>query len=189
MLLDCVVSVFAPDVFVAFEDPKEAKAPDPRPKAEDAPTVGEAMPDVAVGVKALNGLALPWEDKSPPNLLEDGNGRGESALKMSLLAFEWDVESVSLLVLVSPVSRNSKAEGKILILRTALSEVIHKEGKASPEAVHCARTKLVAADTAKRGVEVWNEKGRSLCGRTDSLRARIGQCSYNIMRLLVIMIL
>ena len=48
------------------EDPKEAKAPEPRPKAEEAPLVGDATPEVVRGVMPLNGLPLLLKEPSPP---------------------------------------------------------------------------------------------------------------------------
>lgn len=56
------------------EDPNEAKAPDPRPKAEeaDAPDVGEAMPEVLRGEIALNGFREPSD---PPKRFELENRR------------------------------------------------------------------------------------------------------------------
>lgn len=51
-------------------DPKLAKAPEPRPKAVDAP--GEARPVEGVGM-ALKGFVLPpWDELSPPNRLAKG---------------------------------------------------------------------------------------------------------------------
>ncbi len=59
-----------PGVLGVFpEDPKDAKAPDPRPKAEEAPLVGEATLVVVNGVIPLNGLLLLLKDPSPPNRL------------------------------------------------------------------------------------------------------------------------
>ncbi len=56
-----VLGVFA-------EDPKDAKAPDPRPKADEAPLVGEAAFVVVKGAIPLNGLDLLLKDPSvPPN--------------------------------------------------------------------------------------------------------------------------
>ncbi len=46
----------APGVFGVLTDPKEANAPDPKPKAEDAPAEGEL---VARGEMALKGFDLP----------------------------------------------------------------------------------------------------------------------------------
>ena len=54
-----VLGVFA-------EEPNDAKAPDPRPKADEAPVVGEAVFVVVNGVIPLNGLDLPLKDPSPP---------------------------------------------------------------------------------------------------------------------------
>lgn len=59
-----------PGVFgVLFADPNEANAPEPNPKAVDAPEVGEDMFVVVNGDIALNGFARPWEGVSPPNRL------------------------------------------------------------------------------------------------------------------------
>ena len=54
-----VLGVFA-------EDPNDAKAPEPRPKAEEAPLVGEAALVVVKGAMPLNGLDLLLKDPSPP---------------------------------------------------------------------------------------------------------------------------
>ena len=50
-------------VFVA--EPNEAKAPEPRPKAPEAPVVGEEIPLVLKGVTVLKGLLRPWDDVLP----------------------------------------------------------------------------------------------------------------------------
>lgn len=51
---------------VLAEDPNDAKAPDPRPKADEAPLVGEATFVVVKGAMPLNGLGLLLRDPSPP---------------------------------------------------------------------------------------------------------------------------
>jgi hypothetical protein len=56
-----------PGVFGVLEDPKDAKAPDPRPNALAAPAVGEAR-ELAEGDIALKGFLLLWEDESPCRL-------------------------------------------------------------------------------------------------------------------------
>ena len=48
------------------EDPKDANAPEPSPKAEDAPLVGEVIADVVSGAMPLNGLLLLLNEPSPP---------------------------------------------------------------------------------------------------------------------------
>lgn len=48
----------APGVFGVLAEPKEAKAPDPKPKADEAPTDGEGA-FVVRGEIALNGLDRP----------------------------------------------------------------------------------------------------------------------------------
>lgn len=87
----------APGVFGVLTDPKEANAPDPKPKAEDAPAEGEF---VVNGEMVLKGLDFAWEDDSPARrlLLEF---RGESNLPLSLLSGPMDRESLPLLVIVS----------------------------------------------------------------------------------------
>jgi hypothetical protein len=59
-----------PADFGAFAEPNEAKAPEPRPNALEAPAVGDDMPAVGEG-SALKGFDFPpWEDVSPPKRLE-----------------------------------------------------------------------------------------------------------------------
>lgn len=87
-----------PGVFGVFTaEPKEANAPVPRPKAEEAPVVGEAMPVVVDGEMALKGLDLPCEDESPPNRLAAAKVRGESDFVLSLLGVGFEVVRESLL--------------------------------------------------------------------------------------------
>lgn len=56
------------------EDPNDANAPDPKPKAEEAeaPDVGDDMPDVLKGEMALKGFRLP---SAPPKRFELGKTR------------------------------------------------------------------------------------------------------------------
>ena len=57
----------APGVLGVFaEDPKDAKAPEPRPKADDAPLVGDVVFEVVKGAMPLNGLDLVLKGPSPP---------------------------------------------------------------------------------------------------------------------------
>jgi len=60
-----------PGVFGVFvAEPKEANAPEPRPKAVEAPVVGDATVPLVKGEIALKGLdLLPWEEVSPPKRL------------------------------------------------------------------------------------------------------------------------
>ena len=51
---------------VLLADPKDAKAPDPRPKADEPPVVGDASAPGVNGEMALNGLRPPCDDVSPP---------------------------------------------------------------------------------------------------------------------------
>lgn len=81
----------APDLGV-LADPKEAKAPEPRPKALDA-LVGLTRPLPGV-VAELKGLLFPWEEVSPPKRLE------KLALRLAdSLCPELDVDRESLLEL------------------------------------------------------------------------------------------
>lgn len=55
-----------PGVFgVLLADPKDAKAPDPKPKALEAPPVGDDIAAVEIAARLLKGLRLLWE-LSPP---------------------------------------------------------------------------------------------------------------------------
>lgn len=78
-----------PGVLGVFADrPKDAKAPEPRPKAEEAPGVGEATLVVVKGGMPLSGV-LPLDALSPLNRLEDENVRDPSGLvEFSLLVVE-----------------------------------------------------------------------------------------------------
>ena len=84
---------------VLTADPKEANAPVPKPKAEEAPAVGEATPVVVNGETALKGLDLPCEDESPPKRLLLEKVRGESDFVLSLVGVGLDVVRESLLEL------------------------------------------------------------------------------------------
>jgi hypothetical protein len=56
-----------PGVFGVFDaDPNDANAPDPRPNAVDAPTVGDATLAGTTGDIVLKGLDRPCEEVSPP---------------------------------------------------------------------------------------------------------------------------
>lgn len=84
-------------------EPKDAKAPDPRPNADDAPDVGDATPEVMRGVMPLVAFALLPKTLSAPNLLVAEKARVDSGLLVSLvlllLLFEFEVERDSLLEL------------------------------------------------------------------------------------------
>lgn len=53
-----------PGVLGVFDAPKEAKAPDPRPNALDAPAAGEEM-EADEGVARLKGFLLLCDELSP----------------------------------------------------------------------------------------------------------------------------
>jgi hypothetical protein len=85
-----------PGVFgVLVADPNEAKAPDPKPNAEEPPAVvGEARPVLVNGEMALNGFLPPCDDVSPPRRFDAEYVRdGGSGLS------PWDMDRESLLVL------------------------------------------------------------------------------------------
>lgn len=88
-------------------EPNDAKAPDPRPKADDAPVVGEAMLVVVSGDMPL---AFPPAAPSPPNLFAAGYARTESGFVLSLLLLlGLDVDKESLLLLQTTVSCDTLA--------------------------------------------------------------------------------
>lgn len=90
-----------PGVFGVFPvDPNDAKAPDPRPKAEEAPLVGDATLVVVKGAIPLNGLVLLLKEPSPPNRFAGWYERALSPLLLSLLLLlVLSVESDNLLEL------------------------------------------------------------------------------------------
>lgn len=67
-----------PDVLA--DDPNDANAPEPSPKAKDAPLMGGVTVFVVNGVMPLNGLGLPPADASAPKRFADGKARGDSVL-------------------------------------------------------------------------------------------------------------
>lgn len=79
---------------VLAEDPKEAKAPDPRPKAEEPAVVGEARPLPVKGEMVLKGFFPPC-DESPAPMRRDAENVRVGASGLSL----WDMDKESLLVL------------------------------------------------------------------------------------------
>lgn len=84
-----------PGVFgILFAEPKEANAPDPRPKAVEPAVVGDASPPAVMGESALKGLRPPWEEVSPKRLVAEKERWGASGFPSPL-----DIDSESLLVL------------------------------------------------------------------------------------------
>lgn len=86
---------------VLAAEPKEANAPEPRPKAEEPPVVGDASPPGVNGEMALKGFRPPW-DESPPKRLVAETVRWWGS-DFSLFS-ECDMERESLLVLLGAVS-------------------------------------------------------------------------------------
>lgn len=81
-------------------DPKDAKAPEPSPKAEDAPVVGVDAPVVVKGDMPFSGFALPPVVPSVPKRFAAEYVRVESGLVLSLpLVFGLEVDRESLLEL------------------------------------------------------------------------------------------
>ena len=90
--LGIALSIAVPGVLgVLVDEPKDAKAPDPRPKAEEAPLVGEETPVVVTGAMPLSGV-LPPIPCSPPNRLLAEKECGLSGLLVSLVVVEVDRE-------------------------------------------------------------------------------------------------
>lgn len=80
------------------DEPKEANAPEPRPKAVE-PVVGEEMPLVLTGVTVLKGLFLPWdEDEVLPKRLELEKSRVWPSLPSCLSDLSMDRESLPTLL-------------------------------------------------------------------------------------------
>lgn len=88
---------------VLLADPNEAKAPEPSPKAEEPPVVGDASAPGVNGEMALNGLRPPCDDVSPPKRFAVAENVREGGWS------DWwsdcEVDNESLLVLQGAVSR------------------------------------------------------------------------------------
>ena len=103
-----------PGVFgVLAAEPKDAKAPDPKPKAEEAPAVGEATLEVVKGVMPLREVLLP-EVPSPPYRLVAEKVREVSGLACSLVVEEVMVE-VLLELGVILISRSLDGKGEVVV--------------------------------------------------------------------------
>lgn len=81
---------------VLAAEPNEAKAPEPRPKADEPPVVGDASPPGVNGGMALKGFRPPWDESPPKRLVADTVRWCGSDLS---LFSECDMERESLLVL------------------------------------------------------------------------------------------
>jgi hypothetical protein len=82
---------------VLAADPKDANAPEPRPKAEEPPVVGDAKPLGVSGATPLKGF-LPPCDESPPNRFVLERVRWGCS-DLSFCCSECDIDRESLLVL------------------------------------------------------------------------------------------
>ena len=86
-----------PGVFgVLLTDPKDAKAPEPSPNAEEPPVVGEARAPGVNGEMVLNGLRPPCDDVAPKPFAVAENVRAGG---WSFWVSDCEVERESLLVL------------------------------------------------------------------------------------------
>ncbi len=94
---------------VFVEEPKDAKAPDPKPNAEEAPAAGEATFEVFKGVMPLREFLLP-DVPSPPERLVAEKVREPSGLPFSL-SVEEVVREVLLELRVPLVSERWKGVG------------------------------------------------------------------------------
>jgi hypothetical protein len=79
-----------------FAEPKDAKAPEPRPNALDAPVVGEVTPPPGV---ELNGLGLSCDGVSTPGRLPVDALREEASMAEAPLAPLLDVDKDNLALL------------------------------------------------------------------------------------------
>ena len=86
-------------VLGALEDPKLANAPDPKPKAEDPPTLGDARAPLFPDVSVLKGFPFPCDGVSFPNRFEEGKALGESIFDVSFPVVDNDVDSEGLALL------------------------------------------------------------------------------------------
>jgi hypothetical protein len=113
-----------PGVFgVLVADPKDAKAPEPRPKAVEPPVVGEASPPDVNGETPLNGF-LPPCDESPPNRFAAEKVRSRWS-GFSFCCSECDMDRESLLVLELALVLRAHACGeKSNILGAAGPEIL-----------------------------------------------------------------
>lgn len=103
-----VASIAVPGVFGVFaEEPKDANAPDPKPKAEEAPAVGEATLEVVKGVMPLREV-LPDVLSTPDRLVAE-KVREASGLPFSLVVEEVARGVLLELIRVMSISRSSKS--------------------------------------------------------------------------------
>jgi hypothetical protein len=82
---------------VLAADPKDAKAPEPSPNADEPPVVGEARPPGVSGETPLKGFRPPC-DESPPKRFAEGKVRCGCS-DFSLCCSECDMDKESLLEL------------------------------------------------------------------------------------------
>lgn len=92
---------------VLLAEPKDAKAPDPSPNAEEPPVVGDASAPGVNGGMALNGLRPPCDEVSPPKRFAVAENVRVGGWSFGFSACEVDRES--LLVLQGAVSRVPEA--------------------------------------------------------------------------------
>jgi hypothetical protein len=113
-----------PGVFgVLLADPKDAKAPDPSPNAEEPPVVGEASAPGVNGEMVLKGLRPPCDDVAPKPFAVAENVRVGG---WSLWWSDCEVDRESLLVLQGAVRTSDEG-------RAGTRERGHILGAAGPE--------------------------------------------------------
>jgi hypothetical protein len=106
---------------VLLAEPKDAKAPDPSPKADEPPVVGDASAPGVNGEMVLKGLRPPCDDVSPPKRLAAAENVRVGGWSFWGSACEVDRES--LLVLQGAVSRGTE-DSRAGILGAASPEVL-----------------------------------------------------------------
>lgn len=146
------VSKGFPPAFGVFADPNDANAPDPKPKALDAPPVGETNPLPGV---ALKGFALPCDDVSPPWRFEAL--REEVSPTEAPLAPLADVRSESLLELyVVKLARNGD-EAMRRCRATYFVRLVHRLSIKT-----CCKAICINSTDARRDASIWNGEGPGL---------------------------
>lgn len=182
---------------VLAAEPKEANAPEPSPKADEPPVVGDASPPGVNGGMALKGFRPPWEESPPKRLVAETVRWCGSDLS---LFSECDMERESLLVLERRVQRfsllsigssgkwvnNTKEEEEEEEQRAIQKRLGRGRVKAS-----CMRARGPRANVRvkRAGCDLrwfWSWCGRRLCGRMDDVMVQknvektecVGSLSY-----------
>ena len=128
--LELLKSKAVPGVLgVLPDEPNDAKAPDPNPKADEAPVVGEATLVVVTGAMPLNGFDLLLKDPSPPKRFVGWYGREDSDLVFSLVPLFVDRDSL-LELWSSKLSQLLQiVDSCSCLLGATLPQIVHEEPK------------------------------------------------------------